>query len=219
MSETKRLDRILRLATTDSKLFKPITLDIISLYEKGRMRIVIVGPAFRVKLEDTDIEIIRQKNGIDESTFHRIVSSILWVFHLVCREEVPEILQDLKKEPSAADALSEKVALVEEVMASHPTIRSGFYAYTLSGAGFFEEISWSAELRAFHSKNDFVPEPHSPYPIGRVTLTAGTLVGSEIESKTLAFDVTANDLGSLIESLQELKEALLNLQRKKLAET
>jgi hypothetical protein len=214
---TKAHDRLVKLATADLDLFKLVIVDVISLYEKGRMRILVVGPAFRVHFWDpTDSEIIEQKNAIDGKALFDILDSILWMFHIVCSNEVPEVLKRLGGDATARDALSKKVAIVEEALAEHPTIRTGFYAYTLSTTGFFEDVSWSAELKAFHSKNEFIPEPHAPYPIGRVTLTTGRLVGSDIEPEAFGFDITANDLGSLIESLQRLKEALLNLEQKKL---
>jgi hypothetical protein len=220
MTDEKSAERLVELATTDLNLFKAIALDIIKLYEKGKMRIVIAGPAFRVRWEETDAEIIRQKNGVDERVFSEVINSILWVFHIVCTGEVPEIMQELKrKNAAAADAVSEKVATIEKAIVEHPTIRTGFYAYTLSKIGFFEEINWSAELRCYHSRNKFVPQPYSPYPVGRVTLTAAMLLETDIKERSFGFDITPNDLGFLIESLQELKAVMLDLQHKKIVES
>jgi len=212
---------LLDMATLDMNAFKSVVSEILNLYENGSIRMIFAGGASGAKIAKTNISIIVKKYNIDRTTVRRAVTAFLRCVHMVLTNEHEDALEMAKKakDVRTAEGFREKIEFIEDMVDKHPSIRQGFLAYTTGQATHFVDLEWAAEMKVYHSPSLHVVEPHPALSIGRIKLSAGSVAIHEEEKvTTLDFEITLQDLNSMIRSLQDLKEALTNLEKKKLVE-
>lgn len=213
-------ETLANFADFDLTVFTGLVSDLMGLYETSKMRIVLAGSGSKPEIDDIDAKLIRKKRGIGEGAFTEIVGSIVLCMHFVIAQEVSDVskLLEKAKDKKTANKFLEKAKIIEKVVEAHPTIRMGHNAYTLTRTGFFDDITWVAELKVFHSSSQIIPEPHPAIPVGRVGLSIAKCEDKEIKTESREFEISLMDLQYMIKSLQDLQQAMYNLDKRKLVD-
>jgi len=220
----RKLEKLLTIANADLALFKSTGHSLLELYDTGVFRTNFSGPRMTADLPDPNIKLLRKKFNLDETTFEEIVRAFLLCLHFALRKEESEMCEWLKenKDVETAEKLREKINFANEVVKKDPRLKQGYLAYTFSKLYCFDDVEWETDMKVFQSPSAFLLTEETPllFPSARLRLILRTPAISPVEPeiKSSEFEISAKDLDFLIKSLQDSREALRNLEKKKLVD-
>lgn len=220
----RKLERLLAIANVDLALFKSLVHSLLELYDNDVIRLGFAGAWMGAQLPQPNIKLLRKKLNLDETKFSNMVEAFILSTHFVTRKEDDDMCKWLKenKDIENAEKLREKLDFVNEVINKHPLLRQGYLAYTFSKLYHFDDVEWEADLKVFQSPSAFLQTEETPlvFPSARLRLILRTPAISPVEptNKSFEFEISTKDLDLLIKSLQDLREALRNLEAKKLVD-
>lgn len=220
----KTLKDLLDTANLDFKLFKSVSQNLLELYGNDVLRLIFAGPRTAGGLPLRNRKILMKKHQMDEKKLSEVVLAFLRCVHYELRKASNKMYNRLKekKDVKTAEMFREKISLIGEILKKYPDIKQGYLTYTFTKLYYFEDLDWEAELKVFQSASEFLPEDEVPpvFPSARLRLLLKTPDISPVEprTKSFEFEISKKDLNFVIKSLQDLREALINIEKKKLVD-
>jgi hypothetical protein len=216
LGSTKAIpENIKTLLGIERNHFEKLVDDAFEMYRKGRFKMMFRGSAYAMSISDRDLELLVEKykksiQKVDEGLY-----SILLCIHFILFDEVNEMSSMLSE--SAAKELRERIKIVSELLDKDSSIKSSFYTYSLSKIPFFADLSWEAEIKVFNSPHDYLENPPETVS-GRIEIGVLNPIKKLPEPSSFVFEISLKDVQNMINSLENLRKALENLENAKVVQ-
>jgi hypothetical protein len=221
--EKKPQEIEVEIAKSSFPTFKAIALDLFGLYEKNILRLVLAGSRVGAALIRSQREIMARKHKLSIKEIDKISTYVFFSIHFVVSKEIGRVIDRVKEQDrQTVKRLQQKLDFVEGLLEKYPEVRQGYLAYTFSNLNYFEEVKWEANMKSFRSPSSVLEREDQPlvYPSANLWFLLGSNLGlgaaGEKQRISFNFEIGLKDVDALIQSLRDLREAIVNLQKRKL---
>lgn len=197
------------------ELFEKFVSDAHNLYKEGRLKMLLIGPAFNMKITREDEDWLAEKYKVSLREIDNLFYAFLRCIHFVLSNEVEEIVRMLPA--TSAEAFRNRIQVVSEVLEKDDTIKNSFYLYNLSKIPFFADIRWEADFKVFHSPQEYLAKLPC-VSVGRIRIDLEDPAKMPPESIAFTFEISLRDVENMIKSLEDLRKALRNLENAKVVQ-